>query len=51
MAHEVGDVAPRLSGDDKALRGDEAEEHSLPRHGKIDSVDIRIDPAMPRKWS
>ena len=49
MAHEVGDVAPRLSGDDKALRGDEAEEHSLPRHGQIDSIPLRsmFDPVRP----
>src|SRR5437016_14607536 len=27
MAHEVDDVPPRLPGEEKALRGDEAEEH------------------------
>ena len=41
VAHEVEDVAPRLPGKDMALRGDEAEEHPLPRHGQIDSVAVR----------
>jgi len=30
-----------LPGKDMALRGDEAEEHPLPRHGQIDSVAVR----------
>src|SRR2546429_9660935 len=41
VAHEVDDVAPRLPGEDMALRGDEAEEHPLPRHGQVDSVPRR----------
>src|SRR5437867_12075267 len=41
VAHEVENVVPRLPGEDMALRGDEAEEHPLPRHRQIDSVALR----------